>query len=131
MDLVADTSVLIAVIVNEPEKAALINATRGRTLIAPPSVHWEIGNAFSAMLKRGRLTQLEASQAVEAYQQIALRYATVELKESLLIAAKLSIYAYDAYLIRCAQKYEAPLITLDVKLARLAQQEGINIVEYR
>jgi predicted nucleic acid-binding protein len=83
------------------------------------------------MLKRGRLTQLEASQAVEAYQQIALRYATVELKESLLIAAKLSIYAYDAYLIRCAQKYEAPLITLDVKLARLAQQEGINVVEYR
>ena len=131
MDLVADTSVLIAVIVNEPEKAALINATRGRTLIAPPSVHWEIGNAFSAMLKRGRLTQLEASQAVEAYQQIALRYATVELKESLLIAAKLSIYAYDAYLIRCAQKYEAPLITLDVKLARLAQQEGIHVMEYR
>lgn len=131
MDLVVDTSVLIAVIANQPEKAALVDATRGRTLLAPPSVHWEIGNAFSAMLKRSRITQKEVLQAIDAYQQIALRYATVELKESLLIAAKLGIYAYDAYLIRCAQKYEAPLITLDRKLSRLAQEEGIEVLEYQ
>lgn len=53
-----------------------------------------------------------------------------ELKESLSIAEKLGIYAYDAYLLRCAQKYEASLITLDKRLERLASQEGVEVVIY-
>jgi len=52
MDIVVDTSVLIAVIANEPEKDRLIRQTTGADLLAPPSCHWEIGNAFSAMLRR-------------------------------------------------------------------------------
>ena len=43
MDIVVDTSVIMAVITNEPEKDALIEVTRGVDLIAPPSVHWETG----------------------------------------------------------------------------------------
>ena len=50
-ELVADTSTIIAVIGNEPEKPLLIAKTQGYDLIAPQSLHWEIGNAFSAMIK--------------------------------------------------------------------------------
>lgn len=56
MDIVIDTSVIIAVIANEPEKGDLVELTKGANLIAPLSVHWEIGNAFSAMLKRRKAT---------------------------------------------------------------------------
>jgi predicted nucleic acid-binding protein len=56
LNIVVDTSVIIAVISNESQKDRLIELTKGADLVAPPSVHWEIGNAFSAMLKRGRLT---------------------------------------------------------------------------
>ena len=62
MNLVVDTSVIIAVIANEPEKPALVARTQGTELFAPRSLHWEIGNAFSAMLKRQRIT-LEQAQA--------------------------------------------------------------------
>lgn len=55
MEIVVDTSVIIAVIVDEPEKARLIESTKGASLIAPGSLYWEIGNAFSAMLKRKRI----------------------------------------------------------------------------
>ena len=55
MDIVIDTSAIIAVIANEPEKEALVELTTGADLIAPRSVHWEIGNAFSAMLRRERI----------------------------------------------------------------------------
>ena len=55
-DLVADTSTVIAVIANEPEKPLLIAKSQGYDLIAPRSLYWEIGNAFSAMIKRGRIT---------------------------------------------------------------------------
>jgi len=49
MELVVDTSAIIAVLVREPLRAALIDVTAGADLLAPPSVHWEVGNAFSAM----------------------------------------------------------------------------------
>jgi len=56
MNLVVDTSVIIAVITNEEHKRQLINLSKGADLIAPPSLHWEIGNAFSAMFKRKRIS---------------------------------------------------------------------------
>jgi predicted nucleic acid-binding protein len=59
MEFVVDTSVIIAVIVNEPSKPALIRATQGVDLLAPSSVHWEIANAFSAMLLLSLAEQLK------------------------------------------------------------------------
>ena len=46
MNIVIDTSAIIAVIADEPEKARLIELTKGVTLVVPPSIKWEIGNAF-------------------------------------------------------------------------------------
>jgi len=56
MEVIADTSTIVAVILNEPEKERIISQTVGyKEIIAPESVIYEIGNAFSAMLKRKRL----------------------------------------------------------------------------
>jgi len=38
MDIVVDTSALIAVIVNEPEKNKIIEVTKGNTFIGPGSI---------------------------------------------------------------------------------------------
>ncbi len=46
MDIVVDTSAIMAVIINEAQREILIDLTRGANLLAPASVHWEIGNAF-------------------------------------------------------------------------------------
>ena len=129
MDIVVDTSVIIAVIANEPEKEALVELTKGANLIAPHSVHWEIGNAFSAMLKRERIRVEQAIQAMRLYQQIPIRFVDVELEESLKIADTLGIYAYDAYLIRCALKYKSPLISLDRKLVNAAKEMKARVIE--
>ena len=129
MDMAVDTSVIIAVIANEPEKEALIELTTGAGLIAPHSVHWEIGNAFSAMLRHERIAVAEAIQAIKLYQQIPIRFVEVELEESLKIAEALAIYAYDAYLIRCALKYKSPLISLDRNLVKAAKEMGVRVVQ--
>ena len=131
MDIVIDASVIIAIIAKEPQRNSLIDLTKGADLLAPPSVHWEICNAFSAMLKRSRITLAQALQAIQIYDQIPIRFADVELADSLTIAAQLGIYAYDAYLIRCALKYNASLITLDKNLTRFAQQMNVNTIEVR
>jgi predicted nucleic acid-binding protein len=129
MDIVVDASVIIAVIADEPDKARLIGLTAHADLIAPSSIHWEIANAFSAMLRRGRITMHQALQAMEVYYRIPVRFAEVELDESLKIAAELNVYAYDAYLIRCALKYGAPLLSLDQSLRRVARAKGAQVIE--
>jgi len=98
-------------------------------LIAPLSVHWEIGNAFSSPLKRKRVTLEEALQAIEIYLQIPVRFVEVELTESLEIAQELGLYANDAYLLRCAAKYRVPLLTLDRRLAQAAREKKVQVLE--
>jgi predicted nucleic acid-binding protein len=39
------------------------------------------------------------------------------------------IYAYDAYMIACAQKYRCPLLTLDKGLIRAAKEAGVEVLE--
>lgn len=129
MDIVVDTSVIVAVVANEPEKSALIELTKGADLIAPLSVHWEVGNAFSAMLRRRRTTLASVLKAVEAYMQIPIRFVDVELKESLDIADAMGLSAYDAYLIRCALRRTCPLISLDGNLLACAKQMKAQVME--
>ena len=129
MDIVVDTSVIVAVIAYEPQRDALIRLTKGTDLLAPASVHWEIGNAFSAMLKRNRIELDHALQAIAAYRQIPIRYVDVELEDTLAIAARYAIYAYDAYLIRCGLKFSAPLLSLDRGLLQVAEQAGVDAIE--
>jgi predicted nucleic acid-binding protein len=129
MEIVIDASVLIAVVTNEENKQQLIDITREAELIAPLSVHWEIGNAFSAMLKRQRISLEQAIQAIEVYLQIPVRFVEVELINSLAMAGELDIYAYDAYLLRCAEKYRSPLLSLDKRLIQVAKNKKISVLE--
>ncbi|NOX62907.1 MAG: type II toxin-antitoxin system VapC family toxin [Chloroflexi bacterium] len=129
MRIVIDASAIIAVIANEPEKSALLQLTAGADLLAPVSIHFEIGNAFSAMLKRNRITLNQARTAIALYQQLPIRFVEIELSASIEIAARLSIYAYDAYLIRAAEKYRAPLLTLDNALRHHARRYGVRTLE--
>ncbi len=130
MRIVVDTSILVAVIANEPTKRDLIQATRGAALLAPASVHWEVGNAFAAMLKRKRVKLIQVRRALEAYADIPIRFVDVSLRASLELADELGIYAYDAYVLACAQEQRAPLLTLDRGLLRAGTKLGIEITEF-
>lgn len=66
MKLVVDTSVILAVLLNEPHRQKILDITKGAELYAPASLHWEIGNAFSAMFKQNRLT-LDQAQGWQAF----------------------------------------------------------------
>ncbi|TDI85197.1 MAG: VapC toxin family PIN domain ribonuclease [Caldithrix sp.] len=128
MRLVVD-SVIIAVITNERHKQALVELTKGAELVAPHALHWEIGNAFSALFKRKRVDLQQAIDAVQYYKTIPIRFCDVQLDFALEIANELNIYAYDAYFIGCASKYSGTLASLDHKLIDAAESFGIKILE--
>jgi len=129
MDVVIDTSALIAVIVGEPERRRIIEFTTGNTLIGPGSIPWEIGNAFSVMFKQNRLTLDEARKGLVIFDSIPLRYIKPDFVNALKISKKANMYAYDAYFLDCAIRHKAPLLTLDRKLKRAAQDLNVETME--
>ena len=129
MRIAVDTSVIIAVIADEPEKARLIELTRGSTIVAPASIKWEIGNAFSAMMKRARINLEQAIQAIDIYQEISIEVVEINLKDALRVASRHNIYAYDAYILQCSIEHNIPLISLDEDLISIAKKEGVQVIE--
>jgi predicted nucleic acid-binding protein len=129
MDLVIDTSAIIAVIVGEPERDGIIQATTGHALIGPGSIPWEVGNAFSAMFKRDRLTLEEALKGLAIFTSIPLRYVEPDFDMAMEISKKADLYAYDAYFLACAIRHKAPLLTLDRKLKNSAQDLNVEMLE--
>lgn len=129
MRVVSDTSIIVAVIAGEPDRERLIELTQGADLVAPPSLHWELGNALAAQIRRGRLTLDQAEHLLRLYQRIPIQFVEVSLAAALEIAQERGIYAYDAYMIACAEKYRCPLLTLDKGLVRAAQEAGIEVLE--
>jgi len=129
MYITIDTSALIAVIGNEASKQKIIEITSGCSLYAPSSVHWEVGNAFSAMFKRGSSTIELARLALAVYREIPIKFIDVSLEHTVEISKALNIYAYDAYLIQCAQQTSTSLLTLDKGLKVAAEEMGIHVLE--
>lgn len=129
MELVVDTSVIIAVVSGEASREALIRASRGAELVAPASVHWEVGNAVTALLKRRLATRDQALSLLAAYAEVPLRLMDVDLSAALELAATHNLYAYDAYVLTCALSQRAPLLTLDKGQARAAVTAGIKLKE--
>ncbi|MFA5044181.1 MAG: type II toxin-antitoxin system VapC family toxin [Kiritimatiellia bacterium] len=130
MDIVIDTSALLAVVIAEPERDGIIAATSGHTLIGPGSIPWEVGNAFSAMLKHRRVTFEESRKGLSIFETIPLRYVDVDLCNALSIAHQTDLYAYDAYFLECAMRHAAPVLTLDKGLQRAAKKLGITLLEF-
>ena len=129
MDIVIDTSALIAVIVGEPERNKIVEITAGNTLIGPGSIPWEIGNAFSAMFKRNRLPIKEAQKGLSIFSSIPLRYIEPDFIKVLHLSKETNMYAYDAYFLDCAIRHKAPLLTLDKKLKAAANKLNIDTLE--
>ncbi|HAV12781.1 MAG TPA: VapC toxin family PIN domain ribonuclease [Opitutae bacterium] len=125
--MIVDASVVLAVILDEPEKAALVVETEGATLLAPSCLSWEIGNAFSAILKRKRMDFESVSQGLKIFEMIPIQEMEITLVDALELCNRHDIYAYDAYYLQLAKRSSLPLLTLDRRMMEVAQLEKIQV----
>lgn len=129
MKLVIDTSAILAVLLDEPERLALIAATNGAQLCAPASIPWEVCNALSAALKRRRLALPQAVEVLKNFGKVPLQLVSVDLTAALELAAAFRIYAYDAYVLELARAQQCSLLTLDHGVQRVARAARIPLLE--
>ncbi len=129
MNIISDTNIFLAVVLDEPEKDKIIQLTSKANAISPDVLPYEVGNALSAMVKRKKLTESEALAALEGVRSIPVRLVSVDIHKALKIALEYNIYAYDAYFLQCAKQLSYPLITLDQKMKQVAYKLKIEVVE--
>ena len=129
MQVTVDASVIVAVVLNEGSRPGLLEATRDTELLSPPTLPWEVGNALTALFKRRRIDLTQATAALSAFSEIALRLADVDVDASVQLAHEQSIYAYDAYVLECARRYRTPLLSLDALQRDVARKLDIAILE--
>jgi predicted nucleic acid-binding protein len=128
--LVIDTSALLAVLLHEPSRPALIQAAEGCSLVGAPSLPWEVGNALVAGVRRRRLSATAVHEAWVSYRAVPVRLAEIDAGSALEIAMELGLYAYDAYVLETARVERLRLLTLDGGLAQAARRLGVRIMEY-
>jgi predicted nucleic acid-binding protein len=125
--LVIDTSALLAVLLNEPLRPALIAATQGCELVAAPSLPWEVGNALVAGFRRKRLSAANVIQAWANYQGVPVRLAHIDAGRAVNLALQVGLYAYDGYVLETARAERLELLTLDLGLGRAALRIGLKL----
>jgi predicted nucleic acid-binding protein len=81
------------------------------------------------MFKSQKLDIRRAQQALTVYSGIPIKFVDVPLEATLEVSKAQNIYAYDAYLIQCAQQTSTSLLTLDNGLKSVAQQVGVHVLE--
>jgi len=129
MNIISDTNVFLAVVLNEPEKDRIIQITSGVDVSAPEILPYEIGNALSAMLKRGQIGDKEALAAQKATNKIPVRLLAVDIQAALKLAIEYNIYACDVYFLQCAMALSSPLVTLDNRMKKVAVELNIKVLE--
>jgi len=129
LELVIDTSALLAVLLDEPERAVLITLTQSSTLLAPGSVPWEVGNGLIAGFRRKRLSARQVRDAWTSFERIPLRLVDVAVPKALGLAEQLGLYAYDAYIMEAARAQRVALLALDGRLRTAAAELGLEVWE--
>lgn len=128
-NIVIDTSAILAVLLAEPAKQAVVDATMGTVVCAPASLRWELGNAATAGVKRRRLTPERARQLIIDFEQVTIRELAVDVGRAVDLGLELGIYAYDAYILEASRASGFPLLALDGPIRRNARKLGLSLVE--
>ncbi|MDM8564047.1 type II toxin-antitoxin system VapC family toxin [Candidatus Halobeggiatoa sp. HSG11] len=129
MNIIVDTNILLAVVLDEPEKDYIIQLTSETEATAPEILPYEIGNALSAMVKRKQITNDEAVMAQKIANNIPVKLIGVDIQQALKLAIDFNIYAYDAYFLQCAKSLNYPLITLDKRMKQVATELNIEVIK--
>src|SRR5262245_66151372 len=128
-NIVIDTSAILAVLLDEPEKDRLVEKTMGTVLTAPASLRWEVGNAATAGVKRRRLTPERARQLMTDFESVTIRELAIDVVRAVDLGLELGIYAYEAYVLEAARSSGFPLLALDGPIRRNARKLGLSLVE--
>ena len=131
MKVVVDASIALAWCfedeVTERSERALA-ALQTTPVIVPGLWRYEIVNGLISAVRRGRLSQKEADEALALISALPIEVDDVIIAESILaMASRTGLTAYDAAYLETAVRQGAALATNDRDLEKAARKEGVAL----
>lgn len=122
--LVVDASAVVATLLEGDERGQAAAAhMRGRGLVAPDLIGYEVLNALRRRRAAGALTATAAERAVEVWRSAPIEMWSLENVIERLWALTGAMSSYDAAYVALAERLDVPLLTAD---RRLAHAPGIT-----
>ncbi len=119
--VVVDCSVLSAFLWAEPTAAAVQARLVARSLFAPSLLRYELANVARNKVRAG-VPESVARAGLDAFAEQRVQLRDIRIDRLFDIAQRLSLTAYDAAYLCLAEELQAPLITLDRRLAEAAKR---------
>jgi predicted nucleic acid-binding protein len=129
MEIVADASAFLAVVLDEASKKWVVERTSGSSIVSPEILPYEIANALMLAKKKRRISDNEVLMAFDISQRIPVKLISVIIRDALKIAVKHGIHAYDAFYLQCCIATKLPLISLDAQMCKVAENLSITVVK--
>jgi predicted nucleic acid-binding protein len=123
--IVVDSSAIVELLLAQPHADAIRSAlSTNSELHVPAHFHIEVLSALRRYSLRGRLNDLETTDALSALTDLrALTYPIRELMRPIW-GLRFNLTAYDAAYLALARRLDAGVITLDAALADAAASDG-------
>jgi predicted nucleic acid-binding protein len=128
VEIVLDTSAIIAAIADEPDGDKVINLTENAILVCPSVISFEVANALTRMIRKRVVDKEKMNDLLKSFQKIPIKLFENDLEDVLEIAWSYKIYAYDAFFLNTAQSLNLPLLTFDDEMIAIGKELGINIL---
>ena len=128
MEIVLDTSAIIAAIADEPDGDKVINLTENAILVCPSVISFEVANSLARMIRKRIIDKEKMNDLLKSFQKIPIKLFENNLEDVLEIAWSYKIYAYDAFFLDTAQNLNLPLLTFDGEMRAIGKELGINIL---
>jgi predicted nucleic acid-binding protein len=118
--IVADASVIVALLFDERDQAQALSYLSGRVIAAPYLLDLEFANAALKKLRRESLEPQKVAAALELFEELITERYAVPASAAFDLATRYSLTPYDAAYLWLAEHVEAPLVTFDARLAAAA-----------
>lgn len=129
--IVIDCSYALAMVMPDEQRPSSLRQIESARLLVPPIWPYEVANAFRSAVRRGRVTGDEISGVCARLEALQFELATghdTSVRQRYFAAMAHGLTAYDAAYIELALQRRGPLATLDMALARVARQAGLDVL---
>jgi predicted nucleic acid-binding protein len=125
--VVADASVVVALLFDEQDRDEALVRLQGRVVAAPHLLDLEFANAALKKMRREQLDAFRVGEALQMLDEIVADRHPVPAAAALKLAQRYGLTPYDAAYLWLAERLEAPLVTFDARLGEAARRhlEGV------
>jgi predicted nucleic acid-binding protein len=129
MEVILDTSAIIAVIAGEPEKELVIHSTKNAVLFSPDIISFEVSNALTRMMRKKIIdSKVTMINLIRNFRKMPIKIVETDIEKMLEIAWDYKIYAYDACYLEIAKRLHFPLLTFDTNMKKVGKELGLEVL---